>query len=250
MDPTFLIAGRLFDNRPASDSSALLCIYRERHAANVEKLVASAIINRMEVVLWALDAPSPRLSSWTIGTGAGPRMSLLNRLYHAIPSSSIDQLVVVDDDVIFTRGTLSSLLKAANVCDFGIAQPAHAPGSCWNHMITKRRGLTLARLTSFVEIGPVFVVSGKWVSRIIPFPEDFGMGWGLELLWQDLRHQGCNLGIIDGICIEHPAPPREYDLKAERNRLMSMLKSRGLNSIEQTQFCLGTWRPWNPEPPW
>ena len=177
-------------------------------------------------------------------------MSLLNRLYHAIPSSSIDQLLVIDDDVVFTHGTLSSLLKAAMICDFGITQPAHTPGSWWNHRITKRRGFTLARLTSFVEVGPIFVVRGKWLSHIFPFPEDCGMGWGIELTWQDLRKEGCKLGIIDSICIEHLALPRKYDLTIERKRLLSMLKARGLGSIEQTQFCLGTWRPWNPEPPW
>ena len=32
-----------------------------------------------------------------------------------------------------------------------------------------------------MEIGPLFVVGPRWRDRILPFPEERGMGWGLEL---------------------------------------------------------------------
>jgi hypothetical protein len=250
IDPTPHRAHRLFDG-VITNRAALICIYRIRNAEFVEELVREASGVKMAIALWALDFPIASLARWTVGSGPGLRMRLLNRLWEAIPRSAVVQLVVCDDDVVFTRGSVVQLVGAATLCGFGIAQPAHAPGSACNYEITVRRGLTLARLTSFVESGPVFVVSKQWLPRVVPFPEEFGMGWGIEMLWLDLQQQGCRLGIVDSVCIRHIAPAlREYDANAERRRVQSLLKARNFESVLQTQQCFDTWHVWERKPPW
>ncbi len=250
IDPTPLRAGALF-NAPGAHRAGLICIYRSRNARNVEKMVSEAVPAGLTIALWALDSPVPGLSHWTIGSGPGPRMRLLNRLCEVIPLPTVDHLVVCDDDVVFTKGNIAQLLCAAKRCGFGIAQPAHDAKSHSSHGITIRRALTLARLTTFVEVGPVFVVSKEWLTSVIPFPEAFGMGWGLDLVWSDLHEKGCRLGIIDAICIRHLGlTGREYDVYAERKRLDSLLSARNLQSLGQMQRCLAMWRFWQLQPPW
>jgi hypothetical protein len=138
------------------------------------------------------------------------------------------------------------------VCGFGIAQPAQHPDGAWRHDITRERALTLARETTFVEIGPLLVVSGPWVPRVLPFPEGFGMGWGLDVVWTDLRREGCRLGVVDCVCVRQRAPEggREYDTGPEGERLRSMLRERGLERPVDAQCTLRSWRVWQARPPW
>jgi hypothetical protein len=247
IDPTFFRAKRLWLKKE-TPRAAILCIYRDLHANLVENLVREATALNMKVVLWALDRPVSKLSDYTLGSGPGHRLTVLNRLWESLSGLDIDQLVVTDDDVSFTRGSLSQLLLAIRQCGFGIAQPALATG--WNHEFTKTRWLTLARLTDFVEIGPMFVVSKPWIERVVPFPEEFGMGWGLDLIWPDLLLEGCRLGIVDSVCLRHILLPRKYDQNSELERLKSIMKSRKIRKIANTQHCLGVWRPWQSHPPW
>jgi hypothetical protein len=168
-----------------------------------------------------------------------------------LPASAAGHLVVCDDDIIFERGGLRELLALAKACNFGLAQPAHAPGSYVNHAITRARPLTLARVTTYVESGPVVVISPEWRSQVVPFPEELGMGWGVDLLWSDLQKVGCRLGIVDGVSMRHLAPAaRGYDVGPEADRLQAMMKNRGIESLYAFQRTLGAWRAWQKKPPW
>jgi hypothetical protein len=248
---TELRARRLF-GRPTRSSGALLCVYRERNREGVRALVEEARRLCLTVALWALDDTVPALASATVGAGPGLRMDLLNRLWQGVRDSAPHQVVVADDDVSFTHGSLAQLLEAVAVCGFGIAQPAQRWNGDGPHEITRERTLTLARETTFVEIGPLFVVTGSWISRVLPFPEGFGMGWGLELVWQDLLREGCRLGVVDCVTVNHPAAPgrREYDAGREAERLRSMLWERKLESPADAQRTLRSWRVWRARPPW
>jgi hypothetical protein len=249
MDPVRL---RLQEFRGATPTGAgLVCVYRTRHARAVTQLVAQALKLEMAIALWALDAPAPGLLAQTIGCGPGTRLQLLNRLCEALPSSAGGPLVVCDDDIAFVRGGLRELLALTSTCDFGLAQPAHAPGSYVNHAITRARPLTLARVTTFVECGPAVVISREWRSRILPFPEELGMGWGLNLLWSDLQQLGCRLGIIDSVSLRHLAPTaHSYDVASEAERLRLLMKARGIEHIVDSQHTAQSWRAWRGEPPW
>lgn len=247
IDPTPWLASHVW-NQSKTPHAAMICVYRGRNAALVENLVQQAIASNMKVALWALDNTVQALSPFTIGSGPGLRLTLLNRLYERIRMNEMDHIVISDDDVSFTRGNLTQLLSAITDCGFGLAQPAIAVG--WNHELTRARFLTLARWTSFVEVGPMFVVDRKWFSNILPFPEEYGMGWGLDLAWQDLISKGCRFGIVDSVCLKHLMMPREYDEEAARTPLKLILKARNIRTLSKVQHCHASWRPWQIQPPW
>ena len=249
VDPTRLRL-REFD-RGASRDAGLVCVYRSENSPIVVELVNQALELEMAVALWALDSPIASLAERTVGCGPGSRLQLLNRLCNLLPASAAGQLVVCDDDIMFERGGLRELLALTKACHFGLAQPAHAPRSYVNHAITRARPLTLARVTTYVESGPVVVISPEWRSRVLPFPEELGMGWGVDLVWSDLQKVGCRLGIVDGVSLRHLAPAaRGYDVGPEAERLRAMMKTRGIESLHAFQRTLDAWRIWQKEPPW
>ncbi len=231
--------------------SALLCIYRNRNEVTVKCLVDQARRRGMHIALWALDKPIADLSPFTVGRGPGLRMDLLNHLWDTMSPLAVDQLVIVDDDIVFTHGSLSQLQSAASYCEFGIAQPAHHETSLCSYEITRRRNYTLARQTTFVEPGPIFVVSQPWIKHVMPFPKDFGMGWGLWLGWQNLQKHGCKLGILDCLSVKHLSPvASEYSTTIENERLRSLLLDLNLQSPIEAQQTLGTWKVWDRQPSW
>ncbi|HZS12400.1 MAG TPA: hypothetical protein VFA38_09120, partial [Nitrospirales bacterium] len=110
---------------------------------------------------------------------------------------------------------------------------------------------TRARTTTFVEVGPLVVISRPWIERVLPFPESYGMGWALDLAWTDLRAEGCRMGIVDAVTIRHLAPVGlDYDVCAERLRLERELQRRGLAQIADAHQTVQRWYPWRPLPPW
>jgi hypothetical protein len=250
MDPTWL---RLRGFRKAVPAPAgLICVYRTKYAPGVLRLAAEARDLGLAVALWGLDATIPELARLTVGTGPGPRLALLNRLYRALPPSVSGQIVVSDDDVEFVRGGLQELLCLAHESRIDLAQPVHAPGSYVNQAITRARPLTLARLTLFVDVGPVLVISAEARPRILPFPEEFGMGWGLPMVWSDLARTGaCRLGQVDAVSVRHLAQAgTDYDVRPEAQRVEDMKKARNAASPESNQRTLAAWRVWQASAPW
>ena len=231
--------------------SALICIYRSRNKATVQSLVDQARQLGMNIALWALDKPISELSAFTVGSGPGMRMDLLNHLWETLSPHTVDQVVVADDDFIFTHGSLRQLQSAALYCGFGIAQPAHHSTSLFSYEFTRRKHFMLARHTTFVEPGPIFVVSQPWIKHVIPFPKNYGMGWGLWLAWQNLQKHGCKLGILDCLSVKHLSPiATEYSTETEMMRLRSLLLEQHLHKSEEGQQTLGTWKVWERKPLW
>jgi hypothetical protein len=102
-----------------------------------------------------------------------------------------------------------------------------------------------------VEIGPVFAVRAPWLARVLPFPPDHDMGWGLELEWFDLTREGAVLGVVDATTVRHLGPVgRGYRWREEQAKLERGVEARGLGSFGDIQQTLGTWRPWQHDAPW
>jgi hypothetical protein len=246
------VANRRLEGR-ALGPSTFLCVYRAGNAASVVPLVNEARQLGMSIALWALDRPLPGLSAYTVGSGAGSRIDLLNRLWQEVARDDCGQLVVADDDISFTEGSLDRLLRTVLAAGFGIAQPAHDWRSCASYPITRKRPYALARLSNLVEPGPLFVLTRPWVGRVVPFPGDFGMGFGLWLLWRDLQPQGCRLGIVDCVTVNHPSPVgRAYasSRHVEHGRLRSLLDGQEIRQASDAQRTLGTWSMGQSGPPW
>ena len=232
-------------------SASLYAVYRRRNAAVLERLLEPAREAGWPVALWALDEPEQRLADWTLGSGAGTKFELVNRLLAERPPESSHHVVVADDDAEFKRGSIVSFLDLARQAELDLAQPAHTLRSNISHRITWARPLSQARLTTFVEIGPIFSVSPGWRDRIVPLPEDMGMGWGLELRWMDLQAEGCRLGIVDATPVRHLARfATAYAADEESARLQRLLEERGAPGWKGLRRTLAVWRPWQSRPPW
>lgn len=214
----------------------------------MRRLVEPALAEGWSVSWWALDHVVEDLAEWTVGSGGGARLALLNEAVRRTRAPD-GRLVVSDDDLVFVRGDVVELVALCARAGFDLAQPARADSGV-DHEITAARRLSLARRTSFVEIGPLFVVGRRWRDRIVPFPEERGMGWGLELEWFDLHEQGCILGIVDAVRVRHEgARGEDYDVGLEIGRMHDELAARGLE-WRDLQKTLGTWRPWQRSPRW
>jgi hypothetical protein len=232
-------------------AAAVYSVYRRQNAAVLERLLAPALAGDWTVYLWALDEPDPSLAHLTAGSGPGTKFELVNRLLAERPPSPSQHVVVTDDDAVFVRGSLATFLETAAAAQLDLSQPAHVLRSNISHRITWRRPLSRARLTTFVEIGPLFAVAPGWRDRIMPFPQDIGMGWGLELDWMDLRADGCRLGIVDATPIRHLSPfAAAYAPDEEIAKLTRLLAERGAPGWKGLRRTLQTWRPWRDRSPW
>jgi hypothetical protein len=232
-------------------STAVYAVYRRRNVAVLQRLLAPALEAGWAVRLWALDERDPALDGLTAGAGPGTKFELVNRLAAESPPERDANVVVADDDALFVRGTLVSFVAKAAAAGLDLAQPAHVPWSNISHRITWMRPLSAARLTTFVEIGPIFAVAPAWRQRVLPFPDDVGMGWGLELQWMDLREDGCRLGIVDATPIRHLARfATAYAPDEEVAKLTQLLEERGAPGWQGLRKTLATWRPWRSQAPW
>ncbi len=228
-----------------------MSVYRRKNACRLAPFVEEARRHHWEIRLWALDSIEPALQSVSRGVGPGSRPALLNRLITPAEWSSDTWVVVLDDDVRVEQGSLALFLGVAAAAGLSIAQPAHGEWSFLSHAITLRDPLAIARLTTFVEQGPIFTVRHPWTGRLFPFPQDYGMGWGVELAWSDLRKDGARLGVVDIVPVRHLAPPAvEYDDRPEKERVRRLLRERDLKSYLDMQRTLAVWRPWQSRAPW
>jgi len=190
------------------------------------------------------------LAQYTVGQGTGEKFPLLNKI---VDHASLDSgwLVVADDDVAFVRGSAGQLVRACAIAELALGQPAQVAAGWPSHEITVSRALSVARTTTFVEIGPLFVVAPSCRDRIVPFPVQRGMGWGLELEWHGLLERGCRLGIVDAVTVQHlGAIGVSYDLELVKESSEAELRARGVERWSDLQETLETWRPWQRTPPW
>jgi hypothetical protein len=221
-------------------------VYRHDNARRMAALVPDG----WRSAFWALDAVHDDVRERTVGSGPGGKFALCNALVRHVEPRPGEWVVVVDDDVVVPAG-LDAFVRRAAEAGFGLCQPAHSRDSNASHPVTVRRRLHRARWFSYVEIGPVFAVSPQWQPRVLPFPEDMGMGWGLELLWMDLEREGLRLGIVDDVTMDHLVPPgRTYDLSVEGRRLETMLHERGARQLADLMRLHGRWWVWQRRPRW
>ena len=110
------------------------------------------------------------------GSGQG-KFQNLNRALRRAPEA--DWTLVVDDDVVLPRRFLDRFLGVCEATNLQLAQPAQTRRSHAAWRVTRRRPLSLARRTRFVEIGPVTAFAAAPARELLPFP-DVRFGWGLD----------------------------------------------------------------------
>jgi hypothetical protein len=134
--------------------------------------------------------------------GAAGKFANLNALLAAHPTDDQDWLLVLDDDVALPPRFLDRFLVVCERFGFTLAQPAHRHRSHAAWPVTRRRP-DVARLTRFVEIGPVTGFHRDAFAALLPFP-DLRMGWGLDAHWAAVaRDQAWAVGVVDATPIRH-----------------------------------------------
>lgn len=223
----------------------LVCVYRKENAQNVIALRPQL----GSTYLWALDSVDSKLKEVTYGQGPGNRFELLNRLL-SFRASSDDWLVVVDDDVRLTRGSLAFAVGTSALGAFDLSGISHSRWSYLNWGCTLHKTNSIARVTRYVEQGPSLILSPKAQRVILPFPEDIGMGWGVEAIWGGKRE--LRLGTLDAVHLRHLRPVNRsvYGVDSEWAQAMSLLESSGFSSWSEMQHTLETWNYGQATPPW
>jgi len=228
---------------------ALVAVYRRRFAAHVAALDASVPGGRS--AFWALDEPDHRLAAATVGRGPGERLALLNRLAASLDLGEAEWLLVADDDVRFKRGSPTELARAAAHWALDLSQPAHAWDSHVSVRYTRRRMLTVARRTGWVEQGPILLLSPVARRLVLPFPSGVRWpAWGIEAQWSRMEREGLRLGIVDAVTMVHlqDVNASGYSLDEARRQRRELLRGAGFSSEAELRVDRERWRPWAPPP--
>ncbi len=110
--------------------------------------------------------------------------------------------------------------------------------------MTRRRALSLARETRFVEIGPLTAFRREAAAELTPFPE-LRYGWGLDLHWGAVaREHGWRLGIVDALPIRHEAEPvgSAYSHAEAIAEAQRFLAARAYVTAQEAQRTIATHR--------
>lgn len=219
---------------PPTRRVLVLGVQRPEHGALVEGVRAELARSRHDVEL--------RLAT----AGDRGKFENLNVLLEAHPPADRDWLLVVDDDIVLPRHFLDRFLFLAERFRLDLAQPAHRRASHAAWRVTRRQPGSVARETSFVEIGPVTAFARSTFATLLPFPE-LRMGWGLDAHWAALaRESGWRCGVIDAVPIRHRAAPAAsaYSREQALAEARSFLEHRPYLSATDAQQTLATHRRW------
>jgi len=119
---------------------------------------------------------------------------------------AFDWVLITDDDITTPPHLLDTCLHLAAKCDLRIFQPAHRFRSYTTFTLTQRHWNRLARVTNFVESGPLTCFRGDALARLLPFPS-MRWAWGIDVYWSEIaRRESWNIGIIDAAPIRHLRP--------------------------------------------
>lgn len=237
--------------RPLPITVSAYCIYRGRNAAIVRAFVEGLPPGSV-AHLHALDVADPSLEESTRSAGPGLRMPLLQALIDANPPRPRDYVLVFDDDVTFVGDGLRAFPGLAARARLDVAQPAHAVGSLKTYRVNAFAPLSTARLTRYVEVGPVVLFSPRALPHVLPFPSWARMGWGVDVTWSALAAEGLRLGVVDATPVLHVGPVgTAYNTSDESDLLGRALAEAGVSSIDDIAQGMGqVWRPWRSAPPW
>jgi hypothetical protein len=184
----------------------VVSVYRpgSRLPGAIERLRSSHHDVRFVLGATAAEA-DPALAPETALTGlAGGKFENVNRLLEEAGGvQTYDWLVVTDDDIALPRSFLDRFVALCERLELDLAQPAQTLRSHSAWRVTRRRPFSLARLTQYVEIGPLTAFSRRCAAELTPFPE-LRFGWGLDNHWGALaRERGWRLGIADALPVRH-----------------------------------------------
>jgi hypothetical protein len=157
----------------------------------------------LRLALGSMGDPGPSLAADTVATGLERgKFENLNAVL-AETDGAADWTLVVDDDVVLPSRFLDRFVGVCEQLELALAQPAQSLASFAAWPVTRRRAGSLARESSFVEIGPVTCFRRDAAAELTPFPP-LRYGWGLDLHWGAVAaERGWRLGIVDALPVRH-----------------------------------------------
>jgi hypothetical protein len=166
----------------------------------------------------------------TIKMGDRGKFDNINAALEGIDVAQYDWLVVTDDDITTPDGLLDQCLHLAAKGDLKIFQPAHCFNSYTTFKLTHRHWNRLARVTHFVESGPLTGFHRDMVAKLLPFPS-MRWAWGLDVYWSEIaRAEGWNIGIIDALPIRHLRPiANSYGFFTAMEEARGFLRRHGID---------------------
>lgn len=231
-------------------ASVVALIYRAKNARVVRGLL-NQLPRGVDARLWALDDVADDLAPYTVGSGRGAKFELLTKLLECRPINERAMVVVSDDDVILVDCLFEDIFLLMDVAGLGLAQPTHHWSSWLTHLHSLPRPHTKVSLTSFVEIGPIFIISPEWVKPVAASFRGAAMGWGLEARWSNLQSFGLRLGLVDECRMAHfAAPAKTYDRTEAFTSMRAILTETRVGYLENLMRRHGRWYADEPAPRW
>jgi hypothetical protein len=217
----------LLAERQPSLRVLVLSVYRPRPLLVDAVASLASARHRTRLVFGATAEADPLLAEWTVAEGlSGGKFENLNRLLPKAADDKPDWTLVVDDDVELGPRFLDRFVAVCEGLRLQLAQPAQSLRSHSAWKVTRRRPASLARITRFVEIGPVTAFRREVAAELLPFPE-VRFGWGLDLHWAAIAaERDWRLGVVDAVPVRHDAQvvaggyPRN-DAVAEARRFLA-----------------------------
>lgn len=231
-------------------SITVTCVYRLENEHLVQRMLAD-VADRADIRLWALDAIGEGLALWTLGSGPGSRFELHQTLLKARPLDPACTWLIADDDVDMGAASMGTLATVAHRAGFDVFGPVHGPRSNFSHLITMQRPLLIARECSFVEVGPIIGFSPLARSKLLPFYDSSGLGWGMEAVWAAARADGLRTGLVDAQAIRHLGTVgKSYGTALEEGRSTTLLQEHGFTGRSDLFRIHNRWWFWQESPPW
>jgi hypothetical protein len=224
----------------------VLSVYRAN--AQLARAVSALSSTRHSVLLalGAIDEPDPALRARTVAAHLRlGRLENLNVVLELVPPlAGFDWVLVVDDDVDFPERFVDRFVALCEAFAFELAQPAQTRRSHAAWSVTRVRPASVARVTRFVEIGPVTAFGSAAARELLPFPA-MRYGWGVDLWWAALASdRNWRLGVVDGVPVRHEraAVATAYDRDAAIEEARTFLASRPFLEAIAAQSTLTTYR--------
>jgi hypothetical protein len=188
-------------------------VYLNDHESAVGKIVAELrtssnwSVEHRWIAVGAGDVPAEVAPDTAFVVHAPrPKFQLLNEILGPIVLAPYDYLLVCDDDVRLPAEFLDRYLEQVVRHDLALAQPARTHDSpSLNSFVEQMDGVD-ARLTRFVEAGPLFSIRRDVFGLLLPFDDGSPFGWGYDLMWPvAIQAAGLRMGIVDATPIAQPA---------------------------------------------
>lgn len=174
--------------------------------------------------------PDPAVAPVTVKAieAPRPRFALVNELLAGVSLDRYAYVLVCDDDFRVPEAFVDRYLALVGRHDLALAQPARTHGSHVEHAITEQMEGLDARLTRFVETGPLFSIRRDALRLLVPFDEAAPEGRGCEFVWPvALETAGLRMGIVDATPLTCDLrPPGLRDVAAEQRLMKAFLDQR------------------------